>query len=29
MYTTPDPETGKKVPTTRRGFKTKKEAMVY
>jgi hypothetical protein len=27
MYTTPDPETGEKKPTTRRGFKTKKEAM--
>jgi integrase len=28
MYTTPDPETGQKKQTTRRGFKTKKEAMV-
>ncbi|WP_147535657.1 tyrosine-type recombinase/integrase [Bacillus marasmi] len=27
MYTTPDPETGEKKQTTRRGFKTKKEAM--
>lgn len=27
MYTTPDPQTGIKKQTTRRGFKTKKEAM--